>query len=568
MEEQLKEYVISVYSHEDLENFYEDMETPGGSLYIPDRKVELSLRRPDSRNTHYLLTDEEAVLIQQDPRVRGVTDTTLQRRKKLLYIDESNNWDKRDWNESQASNHKNWAQLRCTLGSQISGWGTDETPSQSGTISITSSGNDVDVVIADGLVNFNHTEFLNIAKTANRCKYYNWYSHTNVVTGGANGTYPTPLSSQRDNGNCNHATHVAGTVAGRTLGWARDANIYSIAAVSYQSINSIYNGIFSNWNEYTLGSSYTYDYIKLFHRNKPINPKTGLKNPTVVNASFGSEVSYPRSAINVIQHRNQLKYPSNGTSFTDTELELYGLIGFDSQNIFFDEWNFDVLTSLEELIAEGVILVGAAGNSSIKITGSGDPDYDNLVSQSINPLNGYYTHRGSSNVTGANGICVGAIGKLKNDSKAPYSNTGNRIDIFAPGTSIISSVNGPTRDDGYAIVTQAVVPHSDDNNFKIQKYRGTSMASPQTAGVVACLLETNPRLKQQDCVDYLKSISTKNQIPNTGADNYLDSGSLQGAPNNFLYYKKQRETFGYVTAQQNSNVRKTSGMTFPRRRFI
>jgi hypothetical protein len=47
------------------------METPGGSLYIPDRAVELVHRRTISRNTHYMLTEEEAVEIRNDPRVLG-----------------------------------------------------------------------------------------------------------------------------------------------------------------------------------------------------------------------------------------------------------------------------------------------------------------------------------------------------------------------------------------------------------------------------------------------------------------------------------------------------------------
>lgn len=567
MGDQLQEYVISLYSHEDLESFYEDMETPGGSLYIPNRAINCNLRRPDSRNTHYLLTKEESILLAQDPRVRGITDKSIKRIQKLLYVDQSNFWDKREWNESQTSNDKNWAQLRCALGAQITGWGTDGTPSQSGTISITSSGRNVDVIIADGLVNFNHTEFLDPTKTNNRCKYYNWYQHTNAITGGSNGTYPTPISSERDNANCNHATHVAGSVAGRTLGWAREANIYSIAAVSYQYINSLYGGIFSNWSEYELGSSYTYDYIKYFHRHKPINPVTGIRNPTIVNASFNNFIEYSRNSINVIQYRNALKYPANGT-FTDSELESYGLIDYDENNVYFGAWDFDVLTSLEEMIAEGVIITGASGNENVKIADIEDLDYNNLVLQSVDPPSGYYTHRGSSNVTGANSICVGAIGKLQDDSRAPYSNTGSRINIFAPGTSIMSSVNGPTRDNGSVIVTQGVVAHPDDGSFKIQKYRGTSMASPQVAGVLACLLENNPRLTQQDCVDYLNNVGTKNQIPDTGTDNYFDNGSLKGAPNNFLYYKKQRESFGYVTAQQNNSIREVSGMVFPRRRFI
>ena len=57
---QEREYVITLHKHEDLDSFYDDMETPGGALFIPDRAVPVFDRRLVSRNTHYKLTDEEA----------------------------------------------------------------------------------------------------------------------------------------------------------------------------------------------------------------------------------------------------------------------------------------------------------------------------------------------------------------------------------------------------------------------------------------------------------------------------------------------------------------------------
>ena len=55
----MEEYVVTLRNKEDLDDFYNDMETPGGDLYIPDRAVDLQLRRSISRNTHYMLTPEE-----------------------------------------------------------------------------------------------------------------------------------------------------------------------------------------------------------------------------------------------------------------------------------------------------------------------------------------------------------------------------------------------------------------------------------------------------------------------------------------------------------------------------
>lgn len=68
----IRQYTVTLHRHEDLAAFYDDMETPGGGLHIPDRAVELAKRRPLSRNTEYWLTPEEAALIRNDARVRAV----------------------------------------------------------------------------------------------------------------------------------------------------------------------------------------------------------------------------------------------------------------------------------------------------------------------------------------------------------------------------------------------------------------------------------------------------------------------------------------------------------------
>ena len=44
----MEEYIVTLHKHEDLDEFYNDIETPGGSLYIPDREVETIERRRNS----------------------------------------------------------------------------------------------------------------------------------------------------------------------------------------------------------------------------------------------------------------------------------------------------------------------------------------------------------------------------------------------------------------------------------------------------------------------------------------------------------------------------------------
>lgn len=593
---ELKEYIVTLHRHEDLEGFYDDMETPGGSLYIPDRAVDFAARRPISRNTHYMLTDEEAELVKKDERVWDAVDKSTIPPRRLSYIDQSNNWDKRPWNEEQDSNHKNWALLRCTETENRPDWGSDDTFNQTGSISVTSSGRNVDIIIADGLVNREHVEFLD-SEGQSRVKYYNWYQHTSEITGGTteNGTYPQPTVSEQNNFNCNHATHVAGTAAGNNYGWARNANIYNIAAVGYSDVYNLYQSgdyviynsdgtsvetinqpseIFANYAEYDLGSSdLFFDYIRLFHKYKPINPETGLKNPTIVNASIGRLFPFNRNNIDFIQFYNvtslSIYGPADGSFFSDSELVNFGLINYNSEYVYFNVTLASEIAELEDLLNDGIIYVGSAGNDKLKMVNSDDPSYDNfLISGNYeNPTAIISYMRGSSLAIAPGSICVGSIGDTKNESKASYSNTGSRVDIYSPGTSIMSSVNGPDRQSQGKIIIQPVVDHPDDSAYKIHKYRGTSMAAPQVTGVLACHLETNPRLSPSDALDLVVSTSLKGQITDTGGG-FTDEFSLQGAPNRYLYYKKQRETQGYVTAQLTNNVRKPSGMLFPRRRLV
>ena len=44
-------FQVTLKRGEDIQAFYDDMETPGGALHIPERKVECANRRPTSRTT-------------------------------------------------------------------------------------------------------------------------------------------------------------------------------------------------------------------------------------------------------------------------------------------------------------------------------------------------------------------------------------------------------------------------------------------------------------------------------------------------------------------------------------
>lgn len=533
----LREYIVTVKDFKYLDDFYEDMETPGGNLYIPDRKVDVYDRRPISRNTHYLLSTEEAEQIKNDPRVLSVE---LSMKEQGLRFSPSWTQNSTAWNKSNtiSSNHLNWGLLRCVEGVQRANWGNDGTQSVSGEVAVTSSGKNVDVVIVDGCINPLHPEFaVNSDGTGgSRVNQFNWFSLNPLVTGGAAGNYlytpyvdGTDAARTADN---DHGAHVAGTACGNKYGWARDSNIYNI-------------------NPYGTASSFSsnfLDYIRVWHNTKSVNSSTGFKNPTITNHSYGISYTLDITTINVVRHLGVIY---NGP-FTQEQLLNFGinnsggLAEFPLRSTAYE-------ADLIDMMNAGIIVVGAAGNEYSRInnfSASSSDYYNNYLEDSSFR---YYYGRGT--LTSANGaICVGGIGFNVDDSKLPFSNCGPRIDVYAPGRFIMSSVNSTT-----GTTTQ----DSRNASYVNTKKSGTSMASPQVAGVLACLAEQYPRINQAFALNYLLTHVKLNQITSTNGGGG-DPTDIQDSPNRFLFYNKERKDSGLVTSNTNYGLRPASGMTFPR----
>ena len=542
---QEREYVVTLHQHEDLNDFYNDMETPAGALFIPNRAIPVKNRRPVSRNTHYKLTDDEAALIRQDPRVLAVELSFEEAGLKFKpsWTQSSTFWNK---SNSVSSNFKNWGLLRSVEGQQRASWGSNGINNTSGEINVTASGKYVDVVIVDGHMNPGHPEFaVNIDGTGgSRVSQYNWFElnptvinssiSTYVYTPYVDPTYPDNNGdgiSDRTIDN-DHGTHVAGTAVGNTQGWARDANIYNISP--YTSAPS--------------STPYFIDYIKVWHQNKEINPLTGNKNPTITNHSYGIELEVDITTITSVRYRGTIVTGP----FTSGQLSNYGIVNFggvafvNGQNTAFEQ-------DLIDLMAAGVIVVGSAGNLYSKIANPSatiSDDYNNYFAVG---LTAYFYLRGT--VTSAAGmICVGAIGSSIDDSKFVSSNCGPRVDVYAPGRHIISSIN-----------SNVTIYANDPRNavYFLTKKSGTSMASPQVAGVLACLAETWPRLNQAQALSYIQARSKTDQIT-AGTGGPADYTDLQGSANRFLYFYKERPDTGQVGPKNNQGLRPITGQAWPR----
>ena len=325
---QTRKYIITVYDFNDLDAIYEELETSGKAPPNTeiDRNVECLERRPMSKNTVYRLADWEATQLKNDPRIKLVSihpDELGIRAGTNATTQTSSDWDK---SSNTTSSMKNWALLRCTEGQQRTGWGGtgyqgngSGTAAQTGTITLTQTGRNVDVVICDtGLPTQAHPEFaVNADGTGgSRVVNYNWYQHNPEVTGGAAGTYNEGLLDP-------HGMHVAGTVAGNSQGWARDSTIYSLY---YDTGN-------------TGNFSLVFDYVRAFHRNKAVNTAIGRKNPTIVNNSWGMSVfpsEWALTDITAVTYRGTRYSPGGATTYLGTSgvctssTRLANLLGYEN----------------------------------------------------------------------------------------------------------------------------------------------------------------------------------------------------------------------------------------------
>lgn len=267
-----KEYIVTIKNRDDLESFYKEMETGVGSEFIPNRPTECIAQRPLSRNTHYLLTPEEAETLSKDPRILAVEMPFKEKGVKLeLYGSQTATWSK---SNSISVGQKNWGLYRCTKNDNDANWGSDTgTTDVTETINLPTTGANVDVVVIDENVFPQHEEY------ASRFTQYDWFANHNSTVWAANpnANYAYTTFSSRHN----HATHVAGIIGGTTQGWAKGANLYNINHDTYNyEIAGYPTGTY-------IPLDYVIDYVVAFHNAKTVNPSTGVKNPTLVNCSWG-----------------------------------------------------------------------------------------------------------------------------------------------------------------------------------------------------------------------------------------------------------------------------------------
>jgi subtilisin family serine protease len=154
--------------------------------------------------------------------------------------------------------------------------------------------------------------------------------------------------------------------------------------------------------------------------------------------------------------------------------------------------------------------------ANMSLGGGASSALDTAVNNSINSGVTYAIAAGNANTNAANSsparvaaaITVGS--STISDARSSFSNFGSVVDIFAPGSSILSAWR--TSDTATATLS------------------GTSMATPHVAGVAARFLQSNPGSSPA---------TVRNEIVNQATLNHL-SGIPSGTANRLLFWSSSR----------------------------
>lgn len=539
---QLREYIVTVKKDIDWRTVHNELivDTSANdsvdSNIIPDRNCEVAQERANNpRNTHYTLSESEAINLRKDSRILAVQALDLIPEPKPRAF-QNGNFNR---SSSSAGSQDNWGLLRHI--NQLNTF-NNSTADPGGTYDYVLDGTGVDQVIVDTGIQVGHPEWED-ANGVSRLKQVNWPTISGEV-------FTQPANFYTDTNG--HGTHCIGTMAGKTFGWCKNSDIYNITLYA-NSGNNI------SWSN-------TIDALIGWHNKKnDVNDAAYTGKPTVVNMSFGY-VWY----INTGVTPNTIAFSDGGTEYnitggryrgvahTDTtyaNLQNRGLIG-EAQGGSVYGYPYKIASQdadVETLVNNGIHVCCAAGNDSMKMDIPGGVDYDNYLSIAVGASTYYvYYHRGGTpslveggstlsgpNVTDDNpagdlneGFMVGALENSDvfyevsyRDKKTTFSQSGPGVNIYTAGRYIISAQPNNQGSSYFA-----------DSNYKQAKYSGTSMAAPQMCGMIGCLLQAQPSWTPGQVKTYFESNAVANLNDTGNTDDYTQNTTIHGGPNRVAYF--------------------------------
>ena len=427
----------------------------------------------------------------------------------------------------------------------------------------TLTGKDVDIVIMDTGVRWDHPEFLKPGFTSVpnnlACEDYtrvrdilihgqsepgyqiNWAAEGLIAPGTSTLTnyrvesallmekgypsYPYSISW--------HGSHVAGTAAGNQFGHAFESNIWSIACVDRGDCG---------WSNPADG----FDYIRIWHKNKPINPETGRRNPTVVNGSWGFRQFIDSTSAFTATYRGTQVDQTQVSSSVAPAINYMSMLNegyrqFTATQIAGQE---EANEAFNDPDCQDIVWCFAAGNSDDKQDYMQGEDYENefltgtfYYSQAA--YDSHYNRSGTPSVTKQGqpdaAIVVGSIDSARQtgsqERSSSFSCRGPNIDVWAGGSHILSPYN---------------VGYADPRNPNFDNYAisGTSMATPQVCGVMALYMESQPNATRVDARNWLLTHGSVEVDASEFYDPYQDSTNsnywsstygLRSSPRRILY---------------------------------
>jgi hypothetical protein len=562
---------------------------------IPNRRIScISEMQCSSKRSVYEMSVDEAEVLRQHPKVDWVVRSSMYNPvvlKQRKYDEEfdrhaTTNRFKQNiinlrTNESLSGdplNYTQWGLYRHQLTSNV-GIGTSTLPVSDCQYSLT--GKNVDVVIMDTGVRWDHPEFLKsgytsvpvgvATETVSRVRDIiihgeedygiTWSDHGLIAPGtGALAGYARTSALQSDTFNGSwHGSHVAGTAAGNQFGAAFESNIWSIACIDRSDVG------FADPSD-------GFDYIRVWHKNKPINPETGRRNPTIVNGSWGLRQFVNFNSAYTANFRGQTLSSANIEVDPTYQPAIYYIDTIAGTYYEFTSKHATSQTTTDELFDDTdcddlivCLAAGNSGNTSGKQDIPGGVDYDNqfltgtfyygdVVAESQGSVDEYFNRPGTPAISHIGQpdapIRVGALDSfvytsgISSERKANFSNTGPAIDVFAAGVNVLSPWNNVGSD---------LYTDPRNSNYYNRYLQGTSMAAPNVCGVLATYLESNPSANRIDVRNWLYRHGSRivdSGVGNSFCDQYgatdpvgagtsvsywIDAFGLKGATPRVLY---------------------------------
>ena len=563
-----QEFTVCVKNESDWTEIHNYIINENNIDDIPNRKINCTSDMNFSpKRSVYSMSVSEANILKNHSKVEWVEQSTmynpvvLEQRKYDEQFDGHTDINRFKYNctnrrttgnPGSTLNFTQWGLYRHT--STTNNFGTSTTIDADSQYSLT--GKNVDVVIMDTGVRWDHPEFWKPGVTSFTDKNdtrvrdilihgaeeysINWSTQGLTAPGSgslANYTEARVLGSSMPS-NRYHGSHVAGTAAGNQFGAAFEANIWSIASVDRSDVG------FADPAD-------GFDYIKVWHKNKPINPETGLRNPTVVNCSWGRR--------QFVRHGLNFNAKFRGTTYTRSDViasaSAVPAVYYMSIPSTMTDW-FEFTsrkttgqTDADELAndadCQNVVLVCTTGNAEGKQEVAGGTDYDNEFTSGTfyysSGLDPYFNRSGTPAITRQGeddaAIVVASIDSSRQSGSqertSSFSNRGPKVDVWASGSYILSPY-GTGYDD----------PRN--TSFHNQYLNGTSMAAPNVTGVIALHLESAPTSTRKSVRKWLLSTGSVELPSSDFYDPYTSNSatdtlywgndySLRSSPRRILY---------------------------------